>query len=425
MTIIDLQRRLAEIGRIRIGQQVATSGGRSRPAKLETFRLTSADQVRIQAAANVFGGTPRQWDAPAGRQWEVVTEAASMDVIVPPSDMAFSQWYEQWSAGGCQRRCDGQYESISEGPCVCDPERRDCAIHTRLSVLLATLPGLGVWRIDTSGYYAAVELNGAVEVIRLAAGRGQMLPARLRLEQRVVKRQENGKPVTRRFAVPVLDIDVSPTQLLSGGGGFGPRPGPQQQLDGSAAEALDPPTLTPVPESVPHRPVGTVAEQMRQLENAAPPPRRSNAQQSVPRTGLAPRTRAEADGASNEVGNHEPPDPDEDGALADQRAEFAPDPVVSADQDATPQPDPEDEAGAPVDMVTGAQMKRLQAGFTAIGVRARAQRLAITCRIIGRHIESANELYRAEAATVIDEIEERRRILAETEQPEDAAEAES
>src|SRR5665647_389473 len=202
--IIDLQRRIQEAGRIRIGQQVATSSGKTRPSKLDTFRLTSADRTRIEQAATLYGGTPAEWDAPAGHQWEVVTTTDVLDVIVPPSDMAFSQWYEMWSAGGCQRRCDGARELISDGPCKCDPEARECDIHTRPSVMLSDLPGLGVWRIDTSGYYAAVEMSGAVQVVQAAAGRGTLLPPRLRLEQRVVKRVESdGKPETRRFAVPL------------------------------------------------------------------------------------------------------------------------------------------------------------------------------------------------------------------------------
>src|SRR6266849_1493437 len=212
MPIIDLQRRIAEIGRIRIGQQVPTANGKTRPEKLETFRLTSPDKIRIEQASQLFGGNPCQWLAPAAQPWEVITTATALDVIVPPSDIAFSQWYELWSAGGCQRRCDGHNESISEGRCLCDPENRECDIHTRLSVLLKDLPGLGVWRVDTQGYYAAVELQGAVEVIQIAAGRGQMLPARLRLEQRAVKRPGEQ---TRRFAVPVLDIEMSPGQLLT------------------------------------------------------------------------------------------------------------------------------------------------------------------------------------------------------------------
>lgn len=214
--IIDLQRRIAECGRIRIGQQVPVGqNGKTRPVKLGTFRITSADRARVDQAAAIWGGTVGPWQAPSGPQWEVVTDTDTLDVIVPPSEMAFSQHYEQWSAGGCKRRCDGVTESIGDRPCPCDPEARSCAIHTRLSVMLADLPGLGVWRLDTSGWYAAIELGGAVQVVQATARRGTLLPAKLRLERRQVKRTgADGKPETRNFAVPVLDIGISPRALL-------------------------------------------------------------------------------------------------------------------------------------------------------------------------------------------------------------------
>lgn len=282
MPIIELQRRLAEIGRIRIGQQLTASNGKSRPAKLDTFRLTSPDRRRIHEAAKLYGGTPQEWQAPAGKQWELITEADYLNVVVPPSDMAFTQYYELWSAGGCQRRCDGTTESISDGLCICDPDKRECAIHTRLSVMLRDLAGIGVWRLDTQGYYAAVELQGAVEVVQLAAGRGQMLPAVLRLEQRMVKR--GGQ--TRRFAVPVLDIEVSPAQLL----------GTHRDPLNADTVTIEPPNqqlrgaLTPVPDTVLERPEVSIAEQA--ITSTARKPRR-NAQQTIPATGLAPRTAAQ------------------------------------------------------------------------------------------------------------------------------------
>lgn len=258
MSIITLQKRLAEIGRIRIGKQVPTSSGGKRPAKLDTFRLTSRDKTRIDAAAQLWGGTVESWEAPSGGQWEVITETDVLDVIVPPSAMAFSQYYELWSAGGCQRRCDGVTELISDQPCICDPDKPDCSIHSRLSVMLRDLPGLGVWRVDTSGYYAAVELSGSVQILEMAAGAGTMLPARLRLEQRAVKRPGQG---TRKFAVPVLDIEVTPGALMSGG-------------------AVDAPALlTPVPASLPSAPVGSIAEQA-----VAFPERKSRGQVPIPAT---------------------------------------------------------------------------------------------------------------------------------------------
>ena len=294
--IIDLQRTIPEAGRIRIGQQVPASGGRTRPAKLDTFRFTSADRRRIEQVAAMFGGTVRPWAAPAGSQWEVVTTTTEIEVIVPPQAMAFSQHYELWSAGGCQRRCDGQTEHLSGQPCLCDPEDRaarvegTCEIHTRLSLMIRDLPGLGLWRIDTQGWYAARELAGAVEVIAMAAGRGIMIPARLLLEQRSVKRPgKDGKPQTLRFAVPRLDPGITPGQLLLGGGA--PDAIPVAALtDGAPPERR----LTPVPQIEGPRP--TIAEQ-----SAPPPgrPPRKNAAPEIPASGRrrgAPAKAAGEDG---------------------------------------------------------------------------------------------------------------------------------
>ena len=272
MSILDIQRGIAEAGRIRIGVKEPVGNGRSRPAKIDSFRLTSADKVRIEQAAQLWGGQVKAWQAPAGPQWEVITEATALDVVVPPAAMAFSQWYELWSAGGCQRRCDGQTESLSEGECLCDPANRACDSHTRLSVMLRDLPGLALWRIDTQGYYAARELAGAVEVLTMAAGRGVMLPARLILDQRVVKRIEDGKSKTYRFAVPRLDVGVTPGELLlalpSGGQSL------PELVEGER------PKLLPVPDSDPFVP--TIAEQ-----SAAPAARtkRANAAPEIPASG--------------------------------------------------------------------------------------------------------------------------------------------
>jgi hypothetical protein len=366
--IIDLQRRLAEAGRIRIGQQVASGNGRKRPEKLTTFRLTSSDRTRIEQAAHLYGGTPAQWEAPAGAQWEVVTSSDSLNVIVPPADMSFSQHYELWSGGGCQRRCDGRYESISDGPCICDPDKRECNIHTRLSVMLRDLPGLGVWRIDTSGYYAAVELQGAVEVVQLAAGRGQMLPARLRLEQRMVKRVGEG---TRRFAVPVLDVEVSPGQLMAG---TQPPPVMVEQGTGKVLDfPAERPALTPVPESVPVHPVGDIAEQAAEV--AEPKPKRRNSAQPVPSTGIKPRTVAQARAATDPPPTDQPPPPD------DAQPEL---PIES------------------VELITGPQLKKLSILLREAGFDTPESKHGFTSTAINREIGTAKELTKDEAAKVID-----------------------
>lgn len=208
MPLIDLQRRMRELGRIRTGQQVAfQKNGRTlmRASKLETFRLTSPSRDLIDAAAAAYGGKPKAWNG----EWELITETDSLDVVIPPGQ-SISQWYEMWSGGGCQRRCDGRTNVLTDAPCLCpvDPaERRElaktgeaCKPTTRLNVMLPAIPDLGVWRLESHGYYAASELAGTVDVIEAA---GRMLPARLRLEQREVKRP--GQP-PNHFAVPILEL---------------------------------------------------------------------------------------------------------------------------------------------------------------------------------------------------------------------------
>ena len=293
MPIVDLQRRIREIGRIRIGDTVegVSQGGKkfSRPTKLTTFKLTSRDRQVIDAAAGLWGGTVEAWDGKGhDDQWAVVTDTASLSVIVPPADMSFSQWYETWSGGGCVKRCDGNNDVLRDRPCDCNPEARDCKIHTRLSVMLPELAGLGVWRIDTQGYYAAVEIGGAVE-IAAAAQRGQMLPARLRLEQREVLR--DGK--RNKFAVPVLDVDVAPAALLGGeipAASIGS--GQRAALAPSPSAALPSgPSFTPVPED--DSPPPSIADQVAASSNRQPTPR-ANAAAPIPSTGVSTRTSAEA-----------------------------------------------------------------------------------------------------------------------------------
>ena len=209
---IVLQRRHRELGRIRTGNQQPDKNGKMRPAKLDTFRLTSAQQGLIEEAAGVYGGTVEPWESPNGPQWQVITKAESMRIVIP-NGQAISQWLELWTGGGCVRRCDGITEQLTDAPCQCDdpsdPDRRDCSPTTRLNVMLPDLSDLGQWRLESHGFYAASELAGVGDL--LASADAAYVPARLRLEQRSVKRP--GKP-TNRFAVPVIEMDFTLGDVL-------------------------------------------------------------------------------------------------------------------------------------------------------------------------------------------------------------------
>ncbi|MFJ9558075.1 hypothetical protein ACIRPH_30080 [Nocardiopsis sp. NPDC101807] len=217
MPILDIQQRTRELGRIRIGQTQPTSNGKSRPAKLDRFRLTSASRPLLERVAELYGGEVRAWTPANGgpSQWEVVTNSDRLPVLVPPQ--AVSQWYELWSGGGCQRRCDGQREILTESPCICgpDPATRLCKPTTRLNVVLSDVEGVGVWRLESHGFYAAVELPAVAEL--LAQTRGY-IRASLGLEERTAKRSGQ----TLRWMVPILEVDITPSALMAGEGGIAP-----------------------------------------------------------------------------------------------------------------------------------------------------------------------------------------------------------
>jgi Recombination directionality factor-like len=287
VAIIDLQRRLTEVGRIRLGEKRTSKGGKTYPARLETFRLTSPDRTRIEHAAEVYGGKASAWED----QWQVVTTSTALNIALLPGQ-ALTQWFELWGQHEPKkpvvalRRCDGRRELLSDQPCLCpaavDDRRKAaadgkaCRPTTRLSVMIRDIPGLGVWRLESHGWYAAVELLGTAGLLEQLAARGQMVPARLRLDAR----SESTEDGTIRYSVPVIDIDASLGHVMeslgTGSGALAPTTG------GTVAK------LTPVPDSPSAPP--SVAEQTAAVRSDAPAVRRANAAAPIPPTGVKPRT---------------------------------------------------------------------------------------------------------------------------------------
>lgn len=253
MTLLDVQRRFTRIGEIRLGEKVAAASGKSRPRKLETFRLTSKSLDIIKGVAERYGGSVEAWED--GDGYQVITDAASLEIMLPPLGEArpYTLSYELWSGGGLQRRCDGvnavvaQGETMVEHECVCDPDARECKPTLRVNVFLADVPGFGVWRLSSTGFNAAAELPGMLELLAQFAASGRPVRAILRLEQRTSKK--GGR--THKFAVPVLDLPYSLAELTGGALAQLPTNGAAKQLTSS------PTAVVGEAPSIPRRPTTT------------------------------------------------------------------------------------------------------------------------------------------------------------------------
>lgn len=229
MPILDIQKRARELGRIRLGQK----GDRGQPQKLDRFRFTGHSRALLEKVAELYGGEAHEW-TPAGgtQQWEVVSDTARVPIMVPPQPV--SQWYEFWTRAGCQHRCDGRTNVLTDEPCDPeDPKHREALKKptTRLNVVLRDVEGIGVWRVETHGWNAAIELPDVAEFLAQAGG---YVNGWLALEQRTSVEQTDSGPKTRHYLVPIIEVDVTPAQLMAGHGRVVPSPA----LEGGPPAAL-------------------------------------------------------------------------------------------------------------------------------------------------------------------------------------------
>ena len=217
--LLNIQRKAAEHGRLRTGY---TQG--NRPMRSPNWVITSHSEEHVRAAAELWGGTAETWKPLNStiEQWRVITKTATIEALITPGD-PLNQYNELWSGGGCQRRCNGQTELLSQQACICAAQFGEdwhqqrkgtvCSTTSRLNVMLPDLSGMGMWRAETHSFYAASEWGGMVDMVLAGTdGRG-FVPVNLRIEPRQVVR--DGK--TKKFPVVVVELrGVTPRQALAG-----------------------------------------------------------------------------------------------------------------------------------------------------------------------------------------------------------------
>lgn len=299
MPLLDAQRRHARTGVIRLGNRVPTGGTdrngnpKTRPNKLDTFRITSPHRTVIQAVASQFGGTVQSWNGGNGPEFEVITTVRELPVLVP--QQVIDPNYELWGNKIKQRFCDGQTERIRNEPCLCaqwdnhnhvyygkpgnracqicglnetwqgQPHthqyehgfcvecgcRRPCKPTTRVSVMIRGVPSIGVFKVESHGINAAMGLPASADLIAQAP---VPLPMRLVMEyvdqlRLIVGPNGAERTEARKFWVPSLLIDwLTPDMAYVGSAQLEQAARQQIAISGTPAQELQAIEAAPIEE---------------------------------------------------------------------------------------------------------------------------------------------------------------------------------
>lgn len=303
--IKNLQQMLRDTVRIRIGYSTLNAKGQKIPHRSDTFILSSDERAVLEAAATIYGGELEEWPEGGPDKYRVTTNVDSIDAYLPVGMEAVFQRYEQYKGGFLVLSCDGvRYAApnvrgrlADQGPCMCDPDQRACAMMTSISVIPRELPGLSTWRAVTHGYYPATQITAAADAIERATAAGMTVPVRLFITQQTRRALIDGKPVTKRFPVLSLDLAMSVAALSHGGAGGG---GALTSATGRLPESVAPSAPPALPsgwspvddDALAPAPFVSVADQLAEVDRPRKP--RANAAPPIPTTGRRPRTAAEA-----------------------------------------------------------------------------------------------------------------------------------
>lgn len=277
MPMIDIQRRHAEVFRIRLGDK----GPKGEPRKLtDQIRVTSPNQRVVHSFTDVYGGSVTQWE----KEWQAYLPTDYLRVLVLPGQ-SLQQWWESYSGSVCQKRCDGEFDVKNNKPCSCPADlderladKRACSPMTRVNVICPDVAVVGSGALVTHSMIAAETLPQSIAVAEAALNRGLMVPAVLRVVE------HKGRT---HYIVPQLEIvGVSLNELTSGE--VTPR---LHAVTDAPALPVGEAKFTPVPAEF-DAPKTPIADQV-----AAPakPKARKSSSPALPATGKRPRTTAEVE----------------------------------------------------------------------------------------------------------------------------------
>lgn len=198
------------VGRFRSGQQL-----NNRPLALQEWRVTTGDPDVADRIADLYGGTPAQWDTKSAETLEVLTEAAEVEVIIDGPRAVKSEMV-LWGRNGKIRSCDGVKQAADDAgacaDCVCPStvkERKEaakkgtgCEPSIVLFFRLLDDPDLGKFRFTTGSWNFAADVGDIEDALSAIEG-----PATARFGLEVISWTDKATQSQRSFTKPyVKDI---------------------------------------------------------------------------------------------------------------------------------------------------------------------------------------------------------------------------
>ena len=222
-------RQMPRLGKLRLGVKVPNkSGNGEHPEAVDFFVLPA--EIDKQ-----FGEKPK-----------------SLPIMFPVEDETkfASQFYKCYSSfrgltckgdgETCSRLIDTKTGDFAHRDTT-DTERRDlpctgcdcpmyqqkkCKEVMNLMFLLPSVPGLGVWQLDTGSYHSIVAVNSAIELIRSICGRIAMIPLKLTIEPREVTIKSDKGQVKKTVNILAIRTDITLAEIQK----LGAVPGSQVML---------------------------------------------------------------------------------------------------------------------------------------------------------------------------------------------------
>ncbi|MYW28339.1 hypothetical protein [Streptomyces sp. SID2119] len=167
------------VGRFRSGRLVG-----KQPESLNEWRVTTGDPVVAAKVAELLGGTPEPWSTEKEDNLEVLSDSASVEIIIENSD-ALDASMKLFGMSGLIHHCDGvkflSPEEEKGDPCGCPAsfqDRKDKAKAQRgpkpsvdLTFKLADAPELGLFRFNSGSWELVKVLHNVIADIDKTGGR--------------------------------------------------------------------------------------------------------------------------------------------------------------------------------------------------------------------------------------------------------------